>query len=115
MVTPKQTIFVHEYLRDLNATRAARDAGFAHPNVQGSQILAKPHIKKRLAEAILERSKRLQIDADWVVSQLEKEAADQSNSSAVRVRALELLGKHLGVFSSDKLVANTTTTLFADI
>ena len=114
-MTPKQTIFVHEYLRDLNATRAARDAGFAHPNVQGSQILAKPHIKKRLAEAILERSERLKLDADWVVSQLEKEATDQSNSSAVRVRALELLGKHLGIFSSDKLAANTTTTLFADI
>ena len=114
-MTPKQTVFLHEYLRDLNATRAARDAGFAHPNVQGSQILAKPHIKKRLAEAILERSERLKLDADWVVSQLEKEATDQSNSSAVRVRALELLGKHLGIFSSDKLVVNATTTLFADV
>ena len=114
-MTPKQTLFVQEYLRDLNATRAARAAGFAHPNVQGSQILGKPHIKKCLAEAILKRSERLQIDADWVVSQLEKEATDQSNSSAVRVRALELLGKHLGIFSSDKLAANTTTTLFADI
>ena len=114
-MTPKQKIFLQEYLLDLNATRAARDAGFAHPNVQGSQILAKPHIKKRLAEAILERSERLKLDADWVVSQLEKEATDQSNSSAVRVRALELLGKHLGIFSSDKLVVNAATTLFADI
>ena len=113
-MTPKQTIFVHEYLRDLNATRAARDAGFTHPNVQGSQILVKPHIKKRLAEAILERSERLQIDADWIVSQLEKEATDQSNSSAVRVRALELLGKHLGIFSPRELFLNTETTFFAD-
>ena len=113
-MTPKQTIFVHEYLRDLNATRAARDASFTHPNVQGSQILAKPHIKKRLAEAILERSERLQIDADWIVSQLEKEATDQSNSSAVRVRALELLGKHLGIFSPRELFLNAETTFFAD-
>ena len=114
-MTPKQNIFVHEYLRDLNATRAARDAGFAHPNVQGSQVLAKPHIKKRLAEAIFERSERLRIDADWVVSRLEKEARDQSNSAAVRIRALELLGKHLGIFSGEMPVANTTSTQFADI
>ena len=114
-MTPKQTIFFHEYLRDLNATRAARDAGFAHPNVQGSQILAKPHIRKRIAEAILERSERLKLDADWVVSQLEKEATDQSNGSAVRVRALELLGKHLGIFSSRELFLKTGTTFFADV
>ena len=113
-MTPKQTIFFHEYLRDLNATRAARDAGFAHPNVQGSQILSKPHIKKRLVEAIRERSERLQIDGDWVVSQLEKEATDQSNTSAVRVRALALLGKHLGIFSDRKQVRLASTTLFAD-
>ena len=114
-MTPKQKIFIREYLLDFNATRAAKEAGFSHPNVQGSQLLAKPHIKKRLAEAILERSERLQIDADWVVSQLEKEAADQSNSSVVRVRALELLGKHLGIFSSRELFLKKETTFFADV
>ena len=113
-MTAKQTLFVHEYLKDLNATRAARDAGFAHPNVQGSQLLNKPHIKKHLNKAILERSERLKLDADWVVCRLEEEARDRNNSAAVRVRALELLGKHLGIFSSDSLVAKRTTTLFAD-
>ena len=114
-MTPRQNLFVSEYLLDLNATRAARDAGFAHPNVQGSQLLNKSHNKKCLAQAILERSERLKVDADWVVSRLESEAIDQSNSPAVRVRALELLGKHLGIFSSDSLVAERTKTLFADV
>ena len=71
-------------------------------------------IKKHLNKAILERSERLKLDADWVVCRLEEEARDRNNSAAVRVRALELLGKHLGIFSSGSLVAKRTTTLFAD-
>ena len=113
-MTPRQNLFVSEYLLDLNATRAARDAGFAHPNVQGSQLLTKPHIRKRLHEAIMERSERLRIHADWVLSRLEHEATDQCNSAAVRVRALELLGKHLGIFSHQKEVLIASRTLFAD-
>ena len=113
-MTPRQNLFVSEYLQDLNATRAARDAGFAHPNVQGSQLLAKPHVRKRLDEAIMARSERLRIDADWVLSRLEHEAQGQDNSAAVRVRALELIGKHLGIFSDRKQVLIASRTLFAD-
>ena len=32
-LTDKQRMFVTEYAVDLNATRAAREAGYRHPNV----------------------------------------------------------------------------------
>ena len=47
-MTPRQNEFVIEYLKDLNATKAAQRAGYKHPNVQGSQLLAQPNIKARV-------------------------------------------------------------------
>jgi phage terminase small subunit len=44
-MTPKQELFAVEYLKDLNASQAAGRAGYAHPQVQGSQLLAHPAIK----------------------------------------------------------------------
>lgn len=50
--TIKQQRFTEEVLRDGNATRAARVAGYKHPNVQGSQNLAKLSIQRRIQERI---------------------------------------------------------------
>ncbi len=54
--TIKQQKFTEEVLKDGNATRAARVAGYKHPNVQGAQNLAKLSIQKRI-QARLEDSK----------------------------------------------------------
>ena len=98
-MTPKQETFVLEYLKDLNATRAADRAGYAHPNVQGPQLLSKPKISAAVQLELDSRLDRLRLDADWVIAKLEIEATNPKNSGSTRVRALELLGKHLGVFA----------------
>lgn len=75
-LTPKQALFVKEYLVDLNATQAAIRAGYSEKTAeqQGFQLLKKTSVASTLAEAQAERSKRVEIDADWVLRRLADEA-----------------------------------------
>ena len=114
-MTPKQQTFVLEYLKDLNATRAADRAGYAHPNVQGTQLLSNQTVRFAVQQELDARADRLRIDADWVVAQLEREAMDYQNSGSTRVRALELLGKHLGAFTPNRFEITYSSGFFADI
>jgi hypothetical protein len=54
--TIKQQKFTEGVLRHGNATRAAREAGYKHPNKQGAQILVKLGIQERI-QARLEDAK----------------------------------------------------------
>lgn len=60
-LTPKEERFVHEYLRDFNATRAylraGYDAGVKTAGVEGCRFLAKPKIR-----AVVEREKAAALD-----------------------------------------------------
>jgi phage terminase small subunit len=114
-MTPRQNEFVIEYLKDLNATKAAQRAGYKHPNVQGSQLLAQPNIKAQVDCELKARSERLRADADWVIARLEHEAVNLKNSPSARIRALELVGKHLGAFEADKTHVAYSGSFFADI
>lgn len=71
-LTPKQQRFIEEYLKDLNATQAAIRAGYSERTARtiGHDLLTKPYISNAIEEAKLKRSKRTQIDADYVLSRL---------------------------------------------
>lgn len=53
-LTTKQQLFIVEYLKDFNASRAARDAGYSEDSAEviGSENLKKPYIKKAITEHI---------------------------------------------------------------
>lgn len=71
-LTPKQSVFVQEYLIDLNATQAAIRAGYSAKTAYsvGQENLKKPEIEKALSDAMAARSKRVGITADDVLRQL---------------------------------------------
>lgn len=73
---PKQELFCEEYLKDLNATRAAIRAGYSKKTSmeQGYQLLQKPSVAKRIAQLKEERSERTKINTDWVLQRLGEEA-----------------------------------------
>lgn len=75
-LTPKQQRFVEEYLLDLNATAAARRAGYSLKTAewQGPQLLAKTHVAAAIAAAQQARSERTKVDADWLLMRLHEEA-----------------------------------------
>lgn len=71
-LTPKQARFVDEYLIDLNATQAAIRAGYSAKtaNREGTRLLSHAVISEAVRNALDERSKRVQVDADYVLRRL---------------------------------------------
>jgi phage terminase small subunit len=73
-MTPKQQAFVREYLVDLNATaaymRAYPKAKSTSARALASQLLANPNIAEAVAQAMKERAKRVDIEADRVLKEL---------------------------------------------
>jgi phage terminase small subunit len=70
--TPKQATFVLEYLIDLNATQAAIRAGYSAKtaNEQGARLLANVSIQAAIQQAMNERKKRIEVNADYVLQSI---------------------------------------------
>lgn len=75
-LTPKQQLFVEQYLVDLNATAAAKRAGYSERTAYaiGRENVQKPEIAAAIQAAMTERSKRTEITMDMVVRELAKVA-----------------------------------------
>ena len=112
-LTPKQQKAVDQLLLDPSLKRCAEATGYSYDYVR--QLVTKPHIVDALETARAERSKRTQIDADWVLEQLVKvygrcmqveETLDREGNPTGKfrfehtgaTRSLELIGKHVGAF-----------------
>ena len=125
----RQKRFVEEYLVDLNATQAAIRAGYSEKTAmeQGYQLLQKTSVQKAIEEAQNKRLERIQISQDEVIRRLLENADIASGKKAIVLtqirksedgeivgddvaqfvyepssvnKALELLGKHLGMFAN---------------
>ena len=115
-LTRKQDLFCQEYLADLNATQAAIRAGYSArtAHVIGQENLRKPAIAKAIQTYMNARSKRVRRKSDDVLKDLElvkvdamKQVVDKDGNSlmanhAGALKALELEGRHLKMFT-DKL------------
>lgn len=99
---PRQRAFVNEYLTDLNATQAVLRAGYkmtpAAARTQGARLLANANIQKAIQEARDAREKATMYNADWIMAQIAKIAEDESQAARDRLKALELMGKHHGMW-----------------
>lgn len=136
-LTYKQRRFVQEYVIDLNATQAAIRAGYSKKtaNEQGSQNLAKLSISKAIQKEFKEIADRNEVSVQWVlegfievanrcmqrvpvmefnkqekqyvqVTDVNGEGVWTFNSSGAN-KALENIGRHLGMFN-DKIDVNMT-------
>ena len=108
----RQALFVAEYLKDLNASAAARRAGYREKSAFrcGVENMQKPAITDAIAAAMQERSERVQITADKVLTDIEEIKADAMRQAsdkdgnlsmvnhAAALKACELQGRHLQMF-----------------
>lgn len=100
-LTEKQKCFCEEYLIDLNATQAALRAGYKNSDV-GRRLVTKSHVSAYIEKLRQEQQQRTQITADTVLGELAKIASteDVEITGKEKMKALELLGKHLGLFQN---------------
>ena len=115
-VTVKQENFIQCVIDGMTYSDAYRNSYDISPDtkdttvhVSACKLIQNPNVKKRmqLLEAEKEELRRMQGQSMHarVIDRLEREANDKKNPPAVRVRALELLGKTVGAF---KDVSETT-------
>jgi phage terminase small subunit len=104
-LTPKQNMFVHEYLVDLNAAGAAVRAGYSEKGseVSGCRLLMNINVQNALKYELAERTKNINITAERVLAELAKLGfADRSDiKDSDKLKALELLGKYLALFTEN--------------
>jgi len=100
-LNPKQQAFVREYLVDLNASAAYRRAGYTSGNadVNGPRLLGHAGIQAALESAMQARAEKVEVTAEQVLARLWLEANRQGKgaSHAARIRALELVGRNVGM------------------
>jgi phage terminase small subunit len=113
--TPKQIRFCNEYIRDCNATAAAVRAGYSKKTAKeiGHENLTKPHIATLLERIQSELAVRTETSADWVVRSLREnhEQAKDNGDLAQSNRALELIGRHLGMFGKRTIEAQSKSII----
>lgn len=130
MLNDRQQRFVDEYLVDLNATQAAIRAGYSSKTARqiGQNLLTKVDIQQAISAAQSKRQERTELTADEVIRDLREVRDICMGRKTVKVvevvkyegeatphevdalvfdanganKALELLGKHIGMFG-DKL------------
>jgi phage terminase small subunit len=120
-LTPKQDMFVREYLIDLNATQAAIRAGYSAKTAeeQGYQLLRKTSVAAAIQAGMDARAEKAGISADYVLNGIVKlidrceqavpvldnegkPTGEWKFESNTAMRGYELLGKHLRLFT-DKI------------
>ena len=106
-MTGRQERFVREYLVDLCAARAARRAGYSVKNARsiGCRLLKREDVQREVAKAMDVEKQDAALRREQVIEELKAvafaKASDSSGAElkvAQKLKALELLGKHLGLF-----------------
>lgn len=105
-LTAKQDAFARAYVANGgNATRAAIEAGYSKKTATetGFENLRKPHIREYIDSLKKPVQESLGIDADYIRRRLmlEAEREGEGSTHSARIRALELLGRDVGMFSDN--------------
>lgn len=107
LMSEKQKAFCDHYITTLNATEAAKLAGYSEKTARamGSENLTKPYIKEYIDLRLAELEESRVADATEVLQYLtrvmrgeEKDQFDMDASLQDRTRAAELLGKRYRLF-----------------
>jgi phage terminase small subunit len=109
MLTQKQRLFVEAYLANPNATEAARRAGYKGNDVTLGQVGAENLKKPQIAELLKVRVEEAIITADEILTGV-KNIALHGKREADQLKAFELLGKHLAMWTDKTQLSGEVTT-----
>lgn len=100
-LTTKMENFVNEYFVDFNASQAVLRAGYktSVPNKFAAKLMQHPLVAAAVAARKEERQEKFELNAEYVITKLVAIADKNEDANATAaLRALELLGKHLGLY-----------------
>ncbi len=99
MITPKREAFAHHYVTTRNGAEAARLAGYSESGArqEANRLLTNVDVRAEIERLQRERWEAEKLDREYVLKRLQ-ELAETAKSESSRIRALELLGKSLGMF-----------------
>lgn len=107
-LSPLQQRFVEAYLSGLPASTAYRRAGYRPKNDSSaescaSRLLRNAKVREAIDAATTKAAEDQQLTASWVLGRLKAEAEFHGDGAthAARIRAAELIGRHLGMFKDD--------------
>ena len=122
-LTPKQNKFCLELLKDFNASQAALRAGYSKNTARqsGYQLLTNIYIQQKLQELTAKQAEKAELSVEWIIKEL-KQMYERCQSSlrtpgaiAGATKQLELLGKHLAMFSDKLIVKHDLSDLLEEI
>lgn len=117
-LTPKQQLFVAEYLKDLNATASYKRAGYKGKGnaaeSAASRLLSDVKVKRAIQEAMDKRQGRIEVTQDRIVAELAKIAfGDQRAVMKWGADGVELLESELLTDDHAAMVAEVSQTVSA--
>lgn len=126
LMSEKQRAFCDYYLESLNATEAAKKAGYSEKTARstGCENLTKPNIKEYIEIRLAEMEAHRVADAEEVLQYLtrvmrgeERDSFDMDPSLQDRTKAAELLGKRYRLFIDKQEVSGSLegVTIINDI
>lgn len=104
----RQKRFCLEYLKDFNGKNAAQRAGYSEKTAeaQASRLLRNVKVKKLIEELSKKPVRRMELKIENIVKELKKIAFAKADGELVKtsdkLKALEMLGKYLGMFDKGK-------------
>ena len=108
-ILPRQLLFVNEYVKDFNGTRAAEAAGYSKvaARAQAKSLLSDPKINARVEAIIEKRQATSEISRELLLEKLMDIATNSGNDQA-KIRALELMGRAIGMFTENQQQSSNT-------
>lgn len=102
-LTEKQLMFCKEYIIDLNAKQACIRSGYSERTAeqQASRLLRNVKVKNEVNRLKAIREKKVELTAEKVLKDIERvrQKAEGSEQYNVSLKASELQGKHLAMFT----------------
>lgn len=102
-LSPKEAIFVTEWLVDKNAKQAAIRAGYSVRSAAkiGFELLLRPRVMAAIRKALKDQQTRTLITADQVLHDIDRIAqkAEGAGEFNAALKGKELLGKHYKLFT----------------
>ena len=135
MLNDRQQLFVTEYVKDMNATKAAERAGYSKRTAysQGQRLLKNVEIKKAVDELLLKVRKNNVADAVEIeeyltavmrgkmketeminVGNFEQELVEVPAKQTTRIKAAELLGKRYAMWTDKQEIDLNQQVVFVD-